>query len=151
MRQCMEDGVSQALPPHCRAEEPAEGPGGGGMARIRITVCAVVWGSRGPRPRMGMPLLTRLALHHRYLCRAQRHQRVALIAQVELGEHAHPPAPAVGVIAACAERNERIGLATARAHPDAIHGPTLSCQCTATGAPVSRARLGSKPSVVVLA
>src|SRR2546421_10048739 len=102
-------------------------------------------------PRPAMPLLSRWALHYRCLCRAQGHQRIALIAQVELGEHAHPPAPAVGVIAACAECNERIGLAAARAHPDAIHGPTLSCQCTATGSPVSRARLGSKPSVVVLA
>src|SRR2546423_5868517 len=82
-------------------------------------------GTEGSLPVSREAALCRRALHYRYLCRIQRDQRIALITQVELGERAHPPAPAVGVIAAWAERNQGIGLAAARAHPDGIHGPTL--------------------------
>src|SRR5205085_6396378 len=60
-----------------------------------------------------MLLLSRPALHPRCLCRAQRHQRIAVRAQVELGERASsrrrwtpsrvPAAPA-RVVAAVAKR-----------------------------------------------
>jgi hypothetical protein len=88
-----------------------------------------VYASRGGRvgslPVSREAALCRRAFHCRYLCCTQRDQRIALITQVELGEHAHPPAPAVGVITACAERNQGIGLAAARAHPDGIHVRSL--------------------------